>query len=424
MSVNPWKGGLSSLSSHWTARAAIAGASAAALLMGRGTAPASALASWGPAQQAVPSSHHHAVCGNAPGRQVRCHAEVIDRGAADPRPQVSSAPFGLDPSTVKSVYGFPMGPTVGAGTTIGIVDAYDDPNVQADLDKFDRTYGLPCSGCLAKVNQSGGTTYPAPDPGWVLETSLDVQWAHAIAPGAHILLVEATSSNFADLLAAEDYAAAHASYVSNSWGGPEFSNESLYDSHFKAAGVSFFVSAGDTGLPAEYPSSSPNVIAVGATSLANIGTPAFSETAWSKGGGGCSMYEAATAPQQAYATYGQVGCNGARATPDVSLDGDPASGMSVYDSTPNGGNAGWFQVGGTSASAPMWAARSAIAGGMMDSARMYGTTAPPFRGHHLGEQWRPRSRRLRLGNRPGILGRPREGVDHGADRWCGECADG
>ena len=166
MSVNPWKGGLSSLSSHWTARAAIAGASAAALLIGRGTAPASALASWGPAQQAVPSSHHHAVCGNAPGRQVRCHAEVIDRGAADPRPQVSSAPFGLDPSTVKSVYGFPMGPTVGAGTTIGIVDAYDDPNVQADLDKFDRTYGLPCSGCLAKVNQSGGTTYPAPDPGW------------------------------------------------------------------------------------------------------------------------------------------------------------------------------------------------------------------------------------------------------------------
>src|SRR5207247_149845 len=107
------------------------------------------------------------------------------------------------------------------------------------------------------------------------------QWAHAIAPGAKILLVEASSNSFANLLAAEDYAAAHAQYVSNSWGASEFSNESSYDSHFLQSGVSFFVSSGDSGLPADYPSASPNVISVGGTTL-HFGTSGnfTSETGW------------------------------------------------------------------------------------------------------------------------------------------------
>ena len=100
------------------------------------------------------------------------------------------------PATVKSVYGFPTGLTAGAGTTIAIVDAFDDPTVQADLDKFSAQYALPCNGCLTKVNQTGGTTYPRTDAGWALEISLDVQWAHAIAPGAKILLVEAALGQF------------------------------------------------------------------------------------------------------------------------------------------------------------------------------------------------------------------------------------
>jgi subtilase family serine protease len=128
---------------------------------------------------------------------------------------------------------------------------------------------------------------PRADAGWALEISLDVQWAHAIAPGASILLVEATSNRFGDLLAAEDYARTHAEYVSNSWGASEFSGETAYDSYFVQPGVSFFVSAGDNGLPAEYPSSSPNVISVGGTTLkfTSSGTLA-SETGWSGGGAG------------------------------------------------------------------------------------------------------------------------------------------
>src|SRR4029450_6433161 len=116
------------------------------------------------------------------------------------------------------------------------------------------------NGCFKKVNQTGGTAYPRKDAGWALEIALDIEWAHAIAPGAHILLVEASSNSFTNLLAAEDYARAHAQYVSNSWGAAEFSGETSYDAHFAQTGVSFFASSGDSGTPAQYPSASPNLI--------------------------------------------------------------------------------------------------------------------------------------------------------------------
>jgi subtilase family serine protease len=176
-------------------------------------------------------------------------------------PNASTSPVGLSPATIKSVYGFPTGATAGGGKTIAIVDAYDDPSAERDLATFSAQYGLPActsaNGCLAKVDQRGGTAYPRKDAGWALEISLDIQWAHAIAPGARILLVEADSNRFTDLLAAEDYAKTRAQYVSNSWGGSEFSGETGYDSHFAQSGVSVFVSAGDAGLPAEYPSPRP-----------------------------------------------------------------------------------------------------------------------------------------------------------------------
>jgi len=178
----------------------------------------------------------------------------------------------------------------------------------------------------------------------------------------------------ANLYAAVDYAKAHAGYVSNSWGGPESSGESANDGHFSAAGVSFFVSSGDNGTPAEYPSSSPNVVSVGGTTLNFSGSTLVSETGWSSGGGGCSAYEAANAVQAAFSQYGQAGCNGRRATPDVSLDADPASGVSVYDTTTYQGRSGWFKVGGTSASSPMWAGRSAVAGVVVNASTVYGST--------------------------------------------------
>ena len=333
-----------------------------------------ALAATGGAANA--QANYHAVCPSSAIATARCHADVVTD--AHGNPAASSAPTGLSPATVKSAYTFPTSSTAGAGKTIAIVDAYDDPPAESDLAVFSSQYGLPActtaNGCFKKVNQAGGTSYPRADSGWALEISLDVQWAHAIAPGAHILLVEASSNSFSNLLAAEDYAKGHAQYVSNSWGGSEFSGQKSYDSHFSQSGVSFFVSSGDAGLPAEYPSSSPNVVSVGGTTLHFNGGNFSGETGWSGSGGGCSAYESATSAQASFSQYGQVGCGGMRATPDVSLDADPASGVSVYDSTRYQGRKGWFTVGGTSASSPMWAARSADSGAVINAAYVYGNS--------------------------------------------------
>src|SRR5436309_13852179 len=158
-----------------------------------------------------------AVCPAAVVGFAHCHALVtVDRQG---NPYASTAPTGLSPSTIKSVYGFPTSGTAGAGKTIAIVDAYDDPTAEADLGVFSSQYGLPActtaNGCFTKVNQTGGASLPRKDAGWALEISLDVQWAHAIAPGANILLVEASSNSFANLLAAGDYVNADAHSVRN-----------------------------------------------------------------------------------------------------------------------------------------------------------------------------------------------------------------
>jgi subtilase family serine protease len=286
-------------------------------------------------------------------------------------------PSGLAPSAIKGAYNFPTASSAGTGITVAIVDAYNDPTAASDLATFSSTYGLPActsaNGCFLKVSQTGSTrSLPRSNSGWALEISLDVQWVHAIAPGAKILLVEANSASFADLLTAEDYAAAHARYVSNSWDGNEFSGESVYDTHFAKTGVSYFVASGDSGLPAQYPSASPNVISVGGTSLSfNADGTLRSETGWSGSGGGCSAYESATAAQSSFTTYGAVNCAGARATPDLALDADPNSGVAVYDSTRYSGQSGWWVVGGTSAASPMAAAAAADMGIALNSATVY-----------------------------------------------------
>jgi subtilase family serine protease len=295
-----------------------------------------------------------------------------------------ATPSGLSPSTIDSVYGFSTSTKSGAGKTIAIVDAYDDPNAAGDLNAFSQQWGLPqcntSNPCFSKVNQAGATTYPAGNSSWDLEMSLDIEWAHALAPDATILLVEANSNSFADLTAAEKYAGAHADYVSNSWGGSEFSGETAYDSAFTAPSgrkVSYFAATGDTGGAVEYPSTSPNVVAVGGTSLLFSTSGTFSaENTWSSGGGGCSTVEAAPSIQSSFSQYAQAGCNGRRSTPDVALDADPGSGVAVYDSTPYSGSSGWWTVGGTSASTPMWAAESAVLGSTVNVATVYSTTIP------------------------------------------------
>lgn len=296
------------------------------------------------------------------------------------------SPTGLLPSQIRHAYSFDQltcsytgtfGNTnlCGYGQTIAIVDAYDDPNISKDLATFSSQFGLPdctsTNGCFVKATPQGK---PRSDSGWALEESLDVQWAHAMAPGAKIILVEAKSASFSNLLNAVDYAASKgASQVSMSWGGSEFSSESNYDYHFNKNNVSFFASSGDSGSGTIYPAVSPYVVAVGGTtlnvdSLGNVS----SETAWSGSGGGPSLYES----EQSYQTNYGITSNGKRAVPDVSYNADPNTGVPVYDSFGYQGSKGWFQVGGTSAGAPQWAALSAIVNNVRTtpmSSTSYGT---------------------------------------------------
>ena len=277
-----------------------------------------------------------------------------------PLVQNSSPPSGAyTPAQIQQAYQFNKVSDNGTGETIAIVDAYDDPDIQSDLNAFDTQFGLP-STTITKVNETGGTTLPAADStgGWELEESLDVEWAHAMAPGAAITLVEATTPNSSDLIAAVSYAAGHANVVSMSWGSGEFSGESSYDSDFSHAGVAFVASSGDSGAPIEWPAASPNVLAVGGTALTLGANNAWSsEAGWSGSGGGPSAYES----QPSYQS-GVVTATTMRANPDVAYDASPNTGFAVYDSDPYSGTSyGWLTVGGTSAGAPQWAAILAIA---------------------------------------------------------------
>jgi subtilase family serine protease len=283
-------------------------------------------------------------------------------------PMAGSGPPGgaFTPAQLQQAYGFSSIASggvagTGSGQTIAIVDAYNDPNIQADLNTFDSQFGLPAV-TVTRVNQTGGTSYPANDPtgGWELEEALDVEWAHAMAPGASIMLVEASSATDTDLLAAVKYAGAHANVMSMSWGGGEFSGESSYDSaYFSKPGVVFVASSGDSGAPASWPAASPDVLSVGGTARTlGAGNTWSSEVGWSGSGGGPSTQEL----QPAYQTGVVKQTASARATPDVAYDASPSTGVAVYDSVPYQGTTyGWIQVGGTSAGAPQWAALLAIA---------------------------------------------------------------
>jgi len=281
-------------------------------------------------------------------------------------PSATSGPTGFTPTQIRQAYGFAGisfngAAADGTGTTIAIVDAYDDPNIASDLNQFSLAFGLPAAQ-FTKVNQTGGSAMPAANAGWASEIALDCEWAHAIAPGASILLVEAKSNSMSDLIAAVNYArnVPGVVAVSMSWGGSEFSGETTYDSSFTTPaghqGVSFFVSSGDAGAPAEYPSASPNVVSVGGTSLSVSSGSYSSESGWSGSGGGISGYESQPSYQAGVVTQSST----RRATPDVAYDSDPNTGFPVYDSYNNGTSRPWSQFGGTSAAAPQWAALAAI----------------------------------------------------------------
>jgi subtilase family serine protease len=267
----------------------------------------------------------------------------------------SGTPTGYTPAQIRAYLGLS---TTGTGQTIAIVTAYDEPNIAADLAAFDTTFSLAAPPSFKRVNQSGGTTYPTVSAGWALETALDVEWAHAVAPGASILLVEATTSSFTNLDTAIAYAAKQTAVtvISNSWGSPEFSGETTVDSYCKQTAKICVFSSGDNGNPGLYPAASPYVLAVGGTTLQldSAGT-VLGESAWSGSGGGASLYEKKPSYQSSRNATTQ------RGIPDVSYDADPATGFPVYDSVAYSGQSGWFQLGGTSAGAPQWAGIIAVA---------------------------------------------------------------
>jgi Bacterial Ig-like domain (group 3)/MBG domain (YGX type)/NHL repeat len=296
------------------------------------------------------------------------------------------------PNQIRDAYGINALGLDGTGQTIAIVDAYDDPDIFQAVDAFDSQFTLtdsgpslypqygPASSFLTVLNQYGqATSLPSTDPNgpgtdnWEVEEALDVEWTHAVAPGAQIILVEANSQSLSDLMASVATAAAQpgVSVVSMSWGFAEgqavfASDEAMYDSFFDVPGVTFVASTGDyAAADPEYPAFSPNVVAVGGTSLMlNADNSYNSETGWgyyssSAGaligsGGGISLYEPEPAFQQGMQSTGY------RTTPDVSLVADPATGVWIADPYNLDPNNPFEIVGGTSVSAPAWAGLFAL----------------------------------------------------------------
>ncbi|MGO8752140.1 MAG: Ig-like domain repeat protein, partial [Thermoguttaceae bacterium] len=299
---------------------------------------------------------------------------------------VSTAP-GVTPTQMRDAYGvdsITIGSLVGdgAGQTIAIIGAYDDPDLvsstnpgfsSSDLHLFDEQMGLPDPPSFLKLDQDGGTNYPslAPTPtgtsgSWSSEECLDVEWAHVIAPEANIVLFEANSPAASDQLGvavntAKNYSGV--SVVSMSFGWPGgFPGDTSYDSSCFVTpsghnGVTFVASTGDNGPPGDYAAFSPNVVAVGGTTLTlGAGGSGYgSEAAWSSSGGG----QATDEPEPAYQEG--VQSSGYREIPDVSMDGDRTTGVACYDSYDYGSGTPWVQTGGTSLSAPMFAGLLAIA---------------------------------------------------------------
>ncbi len=346
--------------------------------------------------------------------QARARTRPLGAARAISGPTKSKAAegdYGLTPEDLHAAYQLPT--SVSSSQTIALVDAYNDLTAEADLATYDKELGLPectaAGACFEKVNQSGETgNLPFPKStkeletarkgskaereeaeeakGWSVEISLDIETAHAICQSCHIALVEAKSSSFLDLEAAEDAAVGlGATEISNSWAGPECSEGFCAEDSaaFNHPGVVITAAAGDRGylnwleeprsLSANFPASSPHVVAVGGTRLALDSKHEWTgETVWNDGGesegrkdgygaggSGCSERFPAASWQLAVADWSAVGCEKHRAIADTAADADPYTGVAVYGV----GGENWGTVGGTSLASPVIAAAFALAGG-------------------------------------------------------------
>ena len=353
---------------------------------------------------------------NNAGVQVHTHLQILGDGKITGTPDHSGPPFGPGlfyetPASIACIYRF-QSPVAGCnpyavdanpsggGRAIAVVDAYDNPNIIADLQAFNAQFGVapvtPASFVVQYAPRGGATpgtckndAPPKPPPaagtGWDIEASLDVQWAHAMAPLATIYLIEAQSNSGTDLFCAVSFAGTllstryNGGEISMSWGGGEFPGETAVDSVFTAPGVVYFASTGDAP-GTQYPSVSPNVVAVGGTTLSRnpvTGNFIF-ENSWQSTGDGISLFESRPAYQNGIKSL--VGDH--RGVPDIAADANPSTGVWVFNSSFVGLPA-WFIVGGTSAASPTWAGITNAAGGFSSSSaaqltKLYSAPASDF----------------------------------------------
>jgi subtilase family serine protease len=312
-------------------------------------------------------------------------------------------PGTLTPETLRSAYSLPAETPASHLQTIAIVDAYGDPPAERDLAKYDEQFGLPpCTtknGCFRKVNAAGAKRpLPEKEPGWDGETALDLEMAHAVCQSCRLLLVEANTSSEAndpgagaDNLADAENTAAKlgATEISDSFVTAEVlaAESKEYPGDFPSAGwraafdhpgVAITAGSGDCGYldeatlsfcpeepkRANFPSSSPDVVSVGGTQLAESGGE-WSATAWKEAGSGCSIFFSAPPWQSAVSNFSATGCGGARAVSDVSANAGDEPGVAVYLSVPfeKGEEVGWYHFYGTSVATPILAAEFGLAGG-------------------------------------------------------------
>jgi kumamolisin len=316
----------------------------------------------------VPAGRPQGVVGFAQSEVIRAATQPIAGYYAE-TPASLACLYGLTTLTAGCNPGTLTTVASGGSRAIAIVDAYDYPTALADLTAYSKQFGLPAPTAATFTVAYATTSKPSPDPEcgdyggwdcWATESALDIEMAHAAAPSAHIYLVEAASSENSALYAAVAKAialvqAAGGGEVSMSWGGGEFSTESQSDSVFTGTNVVFFASSGDSEGTI-YPSVSPNVVAVGGTTISrNPGTMAFEgELTWEDTGGGYSAFEARPSFQSGLSSI--AGAH--RAVPDVAAVGNPRTGVWVYnsyDNTYSGELYAWNIIGGTSVASPLWA---------------------------------------------------------------------
>jgi hypothetical protein len=341
-----------------------------------------------PVEACAPSTSARATCLaqilGVRGSGALVHPRLLRPSSPDrlrrPRPRGSHAAFQAivaagapqpgTPAYLQEAYDLAyLSQTAGTGETVAVVDAFDDPNAESDLAAYRTEFGLPActsaNGCFTKVDQTGDTNYPAPDSGWELEISLDLDAVSALCPNCHIDLVEANSAQTSDLAAAELEAdQLGANVISNSWdvalsGRAARQFPTTGDYSFK--GVTTVAASGDLGYPGattnDFPAAMPNVTAAGGTTLEPASASGvasareFTESAWSDAGSGCNL----GASKPTWQT--DTGCTG-RSYADISADADPDTGMQVYDSA----DGGWEVVGGTSEASPLIAAYYALLG--------------------------------------------------------------